>query len=236
MSTFRPLVAVVISFSALMGAACSKKGASPESEIPQPVSAEPDTTVSAEPAPVAEETTPPPVEEPPPAPPSLTDAQVAKVLAAVDQGEIDQAKIAQKKSKNPKVKKFAKQMIQHHTKSKQKGAKLVKKAKLTPEDSDVAAQLTGKATAQLDSLKTADAASIDALYISGQAEQHQQVLDLINNSLMPSATHEELKALLGEVKTMVEEHTTQAKELQASLTPAAGVDAAPATPGAPATP
>jgi len=227
MSTFRPLVAVVISCSVLMGAAaCSKKGASPESEIPQPVSVEPEAVVSAEPDTLAE-SMPPPVEEP--APPLLTDAQIAKVLVAVDQGEIDQAKVAQKKSKNPKVKKFAQHMIQQHTKSKQKSTKLAKKAKLAPEDSSVAAVLTGKATAQLDSLKTADAATIDGLYLSGQAEQHKEVLELVNKQLIPSAQHEGLKALLGEVKTMVEEHTAEAKLLQDAVA-AASVGSAPATP------
>ena len=150
MSTFRPLVAVVVvSLSALMGAACSKKGSSPESEVPTPVSTEHEVTASAEPQ-VPEEPMAPPMAEPP-APPPLNDAQIAKVLAAVDQGEIDQAKVAQKKSKNPKVKKYAQQMIQAHQKAKQQGTKVAKKAKLTPEDSSAAAEVTGKATALLDS-------------------------------------------------------------------------------------
>jgi putative membrane protein len=225
MSTSRPLIAVVISISSLMSAAaCSKKGTTPESEMaPAPLAeaetipAEPDQELAEVPA---EET---------PAPTPLTDAQIAKVLEAVDTGEIEQAKIAQKKSKNSKVKKYAAELIQGHTKAKQKTAKLAKKAKLTPEDSPVAAQLTGKATEQLESLKAADAKTFDNVYLEGQAQQHQTVLDLVNAQLIPAASHDELKSLLGELKTMLEKHASSAKELQASLTPV-GADAAAGTP------
>jgi len=218
MSTSKPLIAAVIS-SLLLGA-CSKKGAAPESEMaptPPPVSAS-ETTVVAEPA-------PPPVEDAPAVAP-LTDPQIVKVLEAVDSAEIEQAKIAQKKSKNPKVKKFAQQMIQHHTKSKQKGTQLARKAKLTPEDSVVATTLTGAATQQLEQLKGADAASIDALYIEGQVQQHQQVNDLISAQLIPAASNDQLKTMLADVRTMVEGHITQAKEIQAGISGAAGGDTA----------
>lgn len=237
MSTSRPLIAVVISISSLMSAAaCSKKGATPETEMaPEPMEPEAKTTVSAEPDQELAEVPPPPVEDTP-APTPLTDAQIAKVLETVDSGEIEQAKIAQKKSKNPKVKKYAAQMIQQHTKSKQKSTKLTKKANITPEDSPVAAQLTGQATEQLETLKNADAKSIDSIYMEGQAQQHQAVLDLVNAQLLPAASHDDLKSLLAEMKAMVEHHASSAKELQASLGGAPAGTGADAAGGAATTP
>jgi putative membrane protein len=228
MSTSSPFAAVVIT-SLLLGA-CAKQGSTPASEMavaPPPTT----TTVVAEPV-------PPPMAEPvaeapppePPAPAPLNDAQIAKILATVDTAEIDQAKLAQKKSKNAGVKKFAAHMIQAHTKAKQKGTTLAKKAKLTPEDSEVSTELTGKTSATLESLKTADAASFDALYIGAQATQHEEVLNLVDSRLLPSVTHEELKGLLGETRTMVETHVTEAKTLQQTLAaepaPAAAAPAA----------
>lgn len=238
MSTSTPLAAVVIS-SLLLGAACAKHGSTPESETAatQPATT---TVVVAEPAPPppaepVAEAPPPPPEVPAPAP--LTDAQIAKILATVDTAEIDQAKIAQKKSKNAGIKKYAAHMIQAHTKAKQKGTTLTKKAKLTPEDSDVATELSGKTTATLESLKTADAASFDALYIGAQATQHEEVLSLVDARLLPSATHEDLKGFLGETRTMVETHATEAKTLQQELAAAPAAPSAAATPaaGAPTT-
>lgn len=229
MSTSKTLIAAII--SSLLCVGCSKKGAAPEAEM-APKSVEPETTVVAEPAPPQEEEAPPaePVEDTPAAAP-LTDAQIAKVLSAVDTGEIEQAKIAQKKSKNPKVKKFAAMMIQHHTKTKTKGAAWAKKAKITPEDSTVATALTGKATQSLEELKTADAATIDALYIEGQLQQHQAVNDLISAQLIPAAQDEQLKSMLAEVRTLVEGHISTAKEIQAALpVGASGAGATSASP------
>lgn len=219
MSTSRPLIAVVISFASLLSAsACSKKGASPESETaPESVSTSAERAIPEEPEQeVAEAPIPPPVEDTP-APVPLNDAQIAKVLDAVDSGEIEQAKIAQKKSKNPKVKKYAQLMVQQHTKSKQKSTQIAKKAKIKPEDNPVAAQVTGKATEQLETLKAADAATIDSIYLEGQAQQHQEMLQLVDAQLIPGATNDAMKSLLAELKTMLEHHATSAKELQASL-------------------
>jgi len=233
MFTSTPLAAVVIS-SLLLGAACAKQGSTPASELASAPPPATTTTVIAEPAPVlpAEpiaEAPPPPPEAPPAAAP-LSDAQIAKILATVDSAEIEQAKLAQKKSKNAGIKKFAAHMIQAHTKAKQKGTTLTKKAKLTPEDSDVSTELTGKTSATLDSLKLADAGSFDALYISAQAAQHEEVLNLVDSRLLPSATADELKGLLGETRTMVESHVTEAKTLQQTLA------AEPAAPSAATTP
>jgi len=224
MSTSTPLAAVV--FSTLLLGACAKHGSTPESETPV---AQPTTTVVAEPVapppePVVAEAPPPPVEQAPALEP-LNDAQIAKILEAVDTAEIEQAKLAQKKSKNASVKKFAQHMIQAHTKAKAKGGALAKKAKLKPEDSAVSTELSGKATALTESLKTADAATIDALYIDGQATQHQEVLALVDTRLLPSVTHEELKGLLSETRTMVESHVAEAQTIQQAL--AQGGTAAP---------
>jgi putative membrane protein len=224
----KPLVAIVV--SSLVFGACAKKG--PESEtaasLPPPPA---QTIVVAEPAPPPVEPAPlpapPPVEQPAPVPATLTDAQIVHVLATVDSAEIEQAKLAQKKSKNPQVKKFAAHMIQHHTKSKTKGAAWAKKAKLTPEESPVSTELTSKGAAQLEALNTAEPALFDTTYIGGQATQHQEVLTLLNAQLEPNSQSPDLKAMLGEVKTMVEGHITEATTIQQALNAAAP---APATP------
>jgi putative membrane protein len=222
----KPLVAVAI--SSLLFGACAKQTPPPEAAPSLPPA---ETTVVAEAPPPPPEPVAPPVELPPP-PAPLTDAQIAKVLDAVDTSEIAQAKVAQKKSKNPKVKKFAAHMIQAHTKSKTKATAWVKKAKLTPEESPVSQELSEKAAQNLATLEGADATTFDAAYIAAQAQQHNEVLALIDGRLAPGATDEKLKAFLGETRTMVETHATEAKELESSVTtPATSAAPSPATPG-----
>jgi putative membrane protein len=227
----KPLVVVAV--STLMLGACANKGPAPETaaSVPPPP---PPTVVVAEPAPPPPpEPMAPPVEEPSPAPEPLSDAQIAKVLETVDSGEIAQAKLAQKKSKNPEVKKFAAHMIQAHTKAKAKGAALVKKAKLTPEESPVSQELTAKGAETVANLESRDAASFDAAYVAAQAAQHEEVLSLLDGRLTPSATDEGLKSLLGETRTMVETHVNEAKALEVSVTPLPAAPSADAVTPAP---
>ncbi|MDB4991508.1 MAG: uncharacterized protein JWN04_6686 [Myxococcaceae bacterium] len=218
----KPLVAIFVSsiVSSLMFGACAKKGPEPETAATQPMNPPSTTVVVAEPAPPPPEPAPlpPPPPPPEPTPAPLSDAQIVKVLESVDSAEIEQAKVAQKKSKNPQVKKFAAHMIQQHTKSKTKGAAMTKKAKLTPEESPVSTDLTSKGAQQLEALNAADPAMFDATYITAQVTQHEEVLTLINAQLEPGAQSPELKTMLGEVRTMVEMHVTEAKTIQSGLT------------------
>lgn len=227
---------VAIAVSSLIFGACAKSAPEPQTAL-APV-APTTTTVVAEPAP-PEPTplpVPPPVAEPAPVPATLTDAQIVKVLETIDSGEIEQAKLAQKKSKNPQVKKFAAHMIQQHTKAKAKGAAWAKKNKLTPEESPVSQTLSSKGAEQLASLTAAEPALFDGAYITAQATAHGDVLTLINAQLEPNAQSPELKSSLGETRTMVQSHLDMASALQEKLASAAAASAEPAPSAPPAAP
>jgi putative membrane protein len=151
---------------------------------------------------------------------SLTNDQIAKITDTVDTGEIEQAKIAKNKAKDPRVKKFAAHMIDQHTQAKQKSAQLAKNANLVPADSSIASELQTKGTQQLEALKAADATTFDNTYMTGQVQQHQEVLNLLSNQLIPGATNADLKAHLTEAHTMVQSHLDQAREIDQALSSA----------------
>jgi putative membrane protein len=238
----KPLCALMLSSFCL--AACSKQGSSPEAESAYTAQAE-RTTVETTIDPIA--TTSPPAEAPyqpapiagssaaealpsggpPPAsaePVALSDAQIVKVTETLDQGEIEQAKEAQKKSKNPQVKKLASHMITQHTKAQKKGASLAKKAQLTPETSAVAAELGTKAEETLQTLKSATPGELDHAYVNAQVRQHETALDLFETRLIPSAVNADLKAQLEETRNMIQQHIEQARKVQEALS---AVSAAP---------
>ena len=213
--------------------ACAKKGAGPEPEsslsASEPSTVDYPATPSASTSPPTWETSPAGVETSPPQPnpspsaepvaaqPALTDEQIVGITETVDKGEIEQAKLAQKKAKNVRVKQFAAHMISQHTQSKQKGAKLAKQNKLTVSESSVGTSLESKANEELEKLKTADKADFDRAYTESQIAQHQEVLELLSSQLIPNASHPDLKAQLEEARSMVEKHLTEAKEIQVSL-------------------
>src|SRR6059058_1570561 len=61
--------------------------------------------------------TPTPTQAPPPAPApgGLSDPQIAAIVVAANQVDIDAGNLAVKKTKNAEVKKFAEQMVTDHT-------------------------------------------------------------------------------------------------------------------------
>lgn len=224
--------------------ACSKQGSAPEPENSYTASHDPTlnepppatdpvadpaagttATPGIEPGPIAG-TTDPSISKPatgvtgiePSTPAPLTDGQIAKVAETVDKGEIDQAKEVQKKAKNPQVKKLAAQLIQHHTKNKQKGQSLVKKEELTPEASPVSEDLSAKAEKNLQSIKDATApAEAERAYVDAQIAQHEEVLQLLTTRLIPSAVNTDLKAQLEETRKMVEQHIEQARKVKEAI-------------------
>lgn len=146
-------------------------------------------------------------------PEMLTDEQIARITDDANGAEIEQAKVAQVKAKDPRVKSFAERMIKHHGEAQAKQAKL----NLKTSDSDSSKKLENDAKNTLDSLKADASANFDRDYIADQVSEHQQVLDTINNQLLPNVKNADLKNYLNEIKPTVEMHLKSAQELQRKL-------------------
>ncbi len=250
MANSKLLYAVVIgSLSAL---ACSKQGATQDPEnaytasneatqneaalAPDPVAAAPAGEPGLEPGPIGA-TGPSGTAAAPGAgapataavtPAPLTDGQILKVAETVDKGEIEQSKEVQKKARNPQVKKLAASLIQHHTKNKQKGQTVGKKAQLTPEDSSVASELTAKAEENLQTIKAAgDVKLAEQAYVDSQIRQHETAIELLNTRLIPAAMNADLKAALEETRKMLETHIEEARRVKQAITDAAAAPTPP---------
>ena len=143
----------------------------------------------------------------------LSDQQIAAITDAANTAEIAQAKLAQSKSKDADVKRFAAMMVKHHGDAKQKQAKL----KLKPAESSISTALESDAASTYNTLKGDKGSDFDKAYITAQVEEHQKVLDTINQKLLPNVKNPNLKALLDEMKPRVEEHLTQAKKMQVNF-------------------
>ncbi len=140
----------------------------------------------------------------------LTDEQIAMITDAANTAEIEQAKLAQTKSKDADVKKFAAMMVSHHGAAKQKQAKL----KIKPAESSTSTAMQADAASTLDTLKGDTGKDFDKAYIAAQVDGHQKVLDTINDKLLPSVKSADLKAYIEGIKPTVEEHLKEAKRLQ----------------------
>lgn len=147
-----------------------------------------------------------------PAKDTLSDAQLAKLGELVNTAEIEQAKLAQSRSKSAAVKKFAAMMIKHHGDALAAQERLVKKLNITPADSEVAGTLKADSDKTLDTLKKADAAGFDKAYAQSQIDGHQKVLDLLDKHA-PTAATPEVADVLRKARGYIEQHLREAQAL-----------------------
>ena len=147
----------------------------------------------------------------------VNDAQIASIVVTANQVDIDAAKVAQSTSSNAEVKKFADLMVTDHTGVNKSAVALVTKLNVTPEDNPTSQSLKSGGEQNVSNLKTLKGAAFDKAYIDHEVAYHQQVLDAVDKTLIPSAQNAELKALLVKVRPAFVAHLEHAKMLQASL-------------------
>jgi putative membrane protein len=146
-----------------------------------------------------------------------TDPQIAAIVVAANQVDIDAGKLAAQMSHTKDVRDFAQLMITDHTGVNKSAVDLVTKLKVTPEDNSTSESLKSGGEENLKNLKTLNGAAFDKAYVDHEVAYHQLVLDAIDKALIPNATNAELKALLVKVRPAFAAHLEHAKRIQASL-------------------
>jgi putative membrane protein len=150
--------------------------------------------------------------------PPASDAQIAEVLDAANNGEIAQAREVLTKTSDLRVKDFAHHMIADHGKAESKLRSLDAKNGITPRDSADSNSIKAGGEGVMSTLRLASGLNLDRAYIDAQVDQHQKVLALIDTYLS-QAQSADLRDHLGEVRTKVAQHLALAREIQAVLRP-----------------
>lgn len=146
-----------------------------------------------------------------------TDPQIAAIVVAANQVDIDAGKLAQSKSHNKDVKAFAERMVIDHSGVNKSATELVTKLNVTPQSNETSKSLQKGGEDNLAALKKLDGSAFDRAYVDNEVTYHQAVLDAVDKTLIPNAQNAELKALLVKVRPAFVAHLQHAKDLQASL-------------------
>jgi putative membrane protein len=146
-----------------------------------------------------------------------TDAQIAAIVVTANTVDIEAGKLAESKAKAKDVKAFGKLMVKDHRGVNKAADDLVHKLGVTPEDNVTSQSLKQGGNENLAHLKTLKGANFDRAYINHEVTYHQDVLNALDNTLIPSAQNAELKALLVKVRPAFVAHLEHAKELQAAM-------------------
>lgn len=156
-----------------------------------------------------------------PAPPAatgaITDPQIAAIVVAANQVDVEAGELARDRASNPEVRQFAERMITDHTAVNQQATELVTRLGVTPEESPTSRQLKEGGDQARERLGALSGAAFDSAYIDHEVAYHQQVVDAIDQTLIPGAQNAELRTLLEQTRPAVAAHLEHARRLQASL-------------------
>ena len=143
-----------------------------------------------------------------------SDPQIAHIAYTADQLDIEAAKQALQKSKNPQVIAFANQMVGDHTMVNDQALALVKKLNVTPEDNPTSQTLTTQAEATRNKLASLEGAAFDKAYVDNEVAYHKAVISTVEGVLIPQAQNAELKQLLQNVLPTLKAHLEHAEMTQ----------------------
>jgi putative membrane protein len=192
----RTLLVAGAAVAALSLAACGQKTETKGAATPAEQAATPDANPAA--------TIPTPSNE------AAAPDFVAKA-AASDMFEVEAAKIAQKRSQNAEVKKFAGEMITAHTKS---TADLKKAIADSGQTLTLPATLPSDLQGKLDDLNKAD--NFDKAYMENQVDAHQAALDLLQRYAQDGDVPA-IKAFAAATAPVVQQHYDHAKTIRDAL-------------------
>lgn len=143
----------------------------------------------------------------------MTDAQIAGVIDFANNAEIQQAQLAQSKSKDAHVASFASMMIEQHSKAKQEMTALG----LSSAGSSVLQTMSGEGQRTMATLRDKSGRDFDRAYLQAQVEQHQKLLDTIDRQLMPNAKNTGLRSQLSSLRPTVQQHLQHARDALRAL-------------------
>ena len=149
--------------------------------------------------------------------PALTDPQIAHIAYTAGVLDVEAAKQALAKSKNPTVRAFAEEMQRDHDAVNQQALALCKKLNVTPADNETSQSLTKAAAAKRAELAKLDGAAFDKAYVANEVAYHATVNGALDTLLIPSSTNGELKSLLKTGLKLFQGHQQHAEHTASQL-------------------
>jgi len=147
----------------------------------------------------------------------VNDANIAALVLAANNADVAYAHIALAKAQDPRVKQFAETMINDHSAVNKAATDLVTRLGITPADNTASLDLRDKAEEIRDQLREQDGKDFDRAYLRNEIKYHEDVLEMVDKVLIPSAMNGDLRNLLTNVRPAFAAHLEHAKQLQKAV-------------------
>lgn len=148
-----------------------------------------------------------------PAAPRLTHGEIAGVVMSVNNGEIETSRVALNRSRSTPVREFAQRMITDHTAINQR----LQAMGVAPMENGTTQQLRSLTQQSVQRLEQYEGAALDRAYIDQQIELHEYTLNVLDNTLIPSATTSQMRAELQQTRSIIQAHLTHARQVRQGL-------------------
>lgn len=146
-----------------------------------------------------------------------SDAQIAHIAYTAGQLDVTAGQQALAKSRNKKVREFARTMVRDHAAVNDQALALLKKLGVAPEANATSEALARQAEAQARRLGGLSGAAFDKAYAENEVAFHRTVNGALSQTLIPNADNAELKSLLETGLALFQEHQKHAEHLAQSV-------------------
>ena len=147
---------------------------------------------------------------------SLNDAQLAAVIQAINQGEMQQAQLAEQRAAAPEVKRYARDMLTSHRNMMNEDQSVLSQAQITPSDNAVSQQLRTDAQGEMSTLEGMRGRDFDREFVDSQIKDHNKAIELIDR-IIPNIKNPQLKAQLQNARPRLEAHLREVERLQQKM-------------------
>ena len=141
------------------------------------------------------------------------DAEIISKLVAINQHEINTAKLAEKKKLSPRVQEFAQMMREEHDRNLRDTQDLARRIGVSPRDTAQVSDMKKKSSAELKSLKSLDGEQFETKFIESMVSGHEAVLRELDTSIA-AAQNADLKQHLQTTRERVAMHLAEAQRLE----------------------
>ena len=156
---------------------------------------------------------------------AVRDEEIAAILTAANNGEVQQGNVAVTKAVSPAVRMYAQDLVAMHTAAQTRLNGVITATNLNPAENATASDLTLASSKLVAKLQAADLDAFDMTYIQAQIDTHRQVLTLIDERLLPSVKSDALRTEITLTREAVVQHLNRGRAIASTLE--LSVDAGP---------
>jgi putative membrane protein len=145
---------------------------------------------------------------------SMGDAEIAAVLDAANRAEIQQAELARERAEAEEVRQYATALLSGHQSAVERQDMILQERGIPTRDNPMSQQLEQQAMQVQQELANLDGEQFDRAFLEAQMRQHQQLISMLEQQLIPAAQDPQYRAYLEQQLGSLQAHLRNAQRLQ----------------------